>query len=514
MKIGWLLSGTHVTAALLGGGAFFAASWSTAGFVLPLIAIAVAWGLGVAATRRLQRALGNVERVAAGGNDLTETSTGLQDVDRLAERIRQFSRRWSEAAGSSRREVREVQQLLAAIDRRSTPSNLPSAPCVTGMPDAEGVPQESISIALRQLLGGIATSTDEGLQEIVGHSGEAERLAQSIAAAADQQREILSRTTTCVEQMSADFDVVSAGANSAQQSVGEARELSAAAGRALQGLQQDTGRLRLHVETAERKLRALGERSHEIGSILQMIGAISSRTDLLALNASIESYRADGQPGGVRQLGGNADSSSVPSGRGFSVVAEEVRKLAEQTAQATREVTVLIESIQQETQDSILAMAEQRAHVESEAEQVQAAGEQLARVSDACSRSSKHVDDVLRAAEHQLRLTQDLLTNVESLSGGARENRQRAADICWTLRTVREAARKMGDALGPLQRCSDRDRSSLPETQTNVNDADHSARRAELHREQPPMEISSESEPPLASVDAAISLVGKSLETS
>ncbi|MBT4865613.1 MAG: hypothetical protein HON53_10950 [Planctomycetaceae bacterium] len=473
MRIGWFLSGTHVTAAVIGGAACLVATqFGTIGLALAPVAILLALGIALVVARRLQTALHCVEKVAAGGDEFADTSTGVWDVDQLAERIRQFSHRWAEAANSSRRESREVQQLLEEIDRRAVRDSADR--------------RESVALRMRRLLGNTVVSTDENLQEIIGHGRQAEQAAQLISSGSDEQREALSKTTTFVEQLSADFDAVSQNASVAQRSAGEARELSVTAGRTLDELEKDTGRLRLYAETAERKLRALGERSHEIGSIVQMIGAISSRTDLLALNASIESYRGGEQ------------------GRGFSVVAEEVRKLAEQTAQATREVTTLIESIQLEAQESILAMAEQRAHVEAGADQVRAAGEQLTRVSDACSLSSQHIDDILRAAGHQLRLTQDLVANVETLSDGARNHRKRAEEIGWTLRTVTDVVRKVGSGLTPLRRCSDRDTSKRMETMTDSTDAD---------RDAAPVADEVQNAPALTSVDEAMSLVNDSLET-
>ena len=474
MRIGWFLSGTHVTTVVIGGAAcLIATQFGTMGLIAAPVAILLALGIATVVTRRLQAALRSVEQVAAGGDECADTSTGVWEVDQLAERIQQFAHRWAEAANSSRRQSREVQQLLEELDRRAVRESADR--------------HESIALRLRRLLGNMAVATDDKLQEIISYGRQAEQAAQSISVGADEQREALSKTTTFVEQLSADFDAVSQNASVAQRSAGEACELSVTAGRTLDELEQETGRLRLYVETAERKLRALGERSHEIGSIVQTIGTISSRTDLLALNASIESYRGGEQ------------------GRGFSVVAEEVRKLAEQTAQATREVTTLIESIQLEAQESILAMSEQRAHVEAEADQVRAVGQQLARVSDACNRSSQHIDDILRAAGHQLRLTQDLVTNVEQLSDGARNNRKRAEEIGWTLRTVSDVVRKVGDGLTPLRRCSDRRTSNPSGRTTDTTNADQDIALA--------VAVATATDPAFVSVDAAVSLVRDSIET-
>ena len=106
-------------------------------------------------------------------------------------------------------------------------------------------------------------------------------------------------------------------------------------------------RLLTRIEANGRKVRRLEDRSTEIGVIVDLIRGISSRTDMLALNATIESIRAG------------------EHGRGFAVVAEEIRKLAERTAGATREIGTLVEAIQADAQESIQALGEEQAEMQA-----------------------------------------------------------------------------------------------------------------------------------------------------
>src|SRR5205807_3612596 len=102
----------------------------------------------------------------------------------------------------------------------------------------------------------------------------------------------------------------------------------------------------------------------EIGTIVELIRGISSRTDMLALNATIESVRAG------------------EHGRGFAVVAEEIRKLAERTAGATREIGTLVEAIQADTYESIRALGEEQSEMDQEVQRVREAGTALERISE------------------------------------------------------------------------------------------------------------------------------------
>jgi len=200
-------------------------------------------------------------------------------------------------------------------------------------------------------------------------------------------------------------------------------------------------RIRLHVDTGGRKLQGLGERSQEIGSIVETIGSISARTDMLALNASIESVRAG------------------EHGRGFAVVAEEVRKLAEQTASATREVGHLIESIQVETQESIAAIADERAQVAQEVQRVSEAGVALDHISQTSTDSAQRVGEISRATLHQLRGTQEVVLAMQQISNITRRIREGASGSRDATTTLAAMACQLDTALAPLYRFSQDHRS-------------------------------------------------------
>ena len=142
-------------------------------------------------------------------------------------------------------------------------------------------------------------------------------------------------------------------------------------------------RLRSRVDVNRRKASRLGDRSVEIGTIVELISGISGRTDMLALNATIESVRAG------------------EHGRGFAVIAEEIRKLAERTADATREIGTLVEAIQVDTHESIQALGEEQTEMEQEARRVHEAGSALDRISAVAEHSARLVDGISRSANDQ-----------------------------------------------------------------------------------------------------------------
>ena len=138
------------------------------------------------------------------------------------------------------------------------------------------------------------------------------------------------------------------------------------------------------MQAGAKKMKSLGDRSMEITGIVDTISRISEQTNMLALNAAIEAARAG------------------EHGRGFSVVAEEVRKLAERTASATQEIDKLVKAIHQETNETVQAIERQTQVVEQESQLVGQAGESLTRIRDVSTESASLVTDISSLAKAQV----------------------------------------------------------------------------------------------------------------
>jgi twitching motility protein PilJ len=142
--------------------------------------------------------------------------------------------------------------------------------------------------------------------------------------------------------------------------------------------------LRQNVQAGAKKMKGLGDRSMEITGIVDTISRISEQTNMLALNAAIEAARAG------------------EHGRGFSVVAEEVRKLAERTASATQEIDNLVKAIHQETNETVAAIERQTQVVEQESQLVSQAGMSLSRIREVSTESATLVSDISSLAKVQV----------------------------------------------------------------------------------------------------------------
>jgi hypothetical protein len=441
MKLNNVLMATHLLVGVLSALAVgLVGANASSGALVAGVGLVTSLGglvLGFWVASQFVDGLGSLERTLSTGDGSHVQATGIAEFDRIGERLRNVVQRWAEAAANSREQARETELLIKKLDIRSGD---------TARPRGKG----SI-LLLRQQLSSLASAATQELNRILASAQELERNARDIAAGAEDQSDAVSRTTTYVEQMSANIDSVAKNAGAAQQAAVSTRDSASAALKLVRELIEGMNRIRTHVEASESRLRSLGDHSQEIGSIVGMIGAISSRTDMLALNASIESVRAG------------------EHGRGFAVVAEEVRKLAEQAAQATREVAGLVESIQLETQESVALMAEEREEVEAEVARVNAAGEALERISQISSDSAAQVGEITQATQLQLQLTQDVVLAVERITDVARTSRTRAEEASWTSNTLTKLAQQFDRSLKPLRNFGPREQEfttdDLPETE-------------------------------------------------
>lgn len=172
------------------------------------------------------------------------------------------------------------------------------------------------------------------------------------------------------------------------------------------------------VQESARTVESLGSRSDQIGAIIVTIEDIADQTNLLALNAAIEAARAGEQ------------------GRGFAVVADEVRALAERTTRATREIGEMIKAIQSETKGAVAAMDQGVRQVEAGTEKTAKSGEALRDILEQIHEVSMQVSQIATAAEEQTATTSEISSNMQQItevvqqtSQGAQESATAAAQL-------------------------------------------------------------------------------------
>ena len=218
-----------------------------------------------------------------------------------------------------------------------------------------------------------------------------------VAMGSEEQLSVANETSAVVEEMSASIEQVSATTNEvAQQSnqaASKAKDGNQAVNKAVIQMQQ----IEQTVQTSAQAVAELGERSKEIGQIVATISGIAGQTNLLALNAAIEAARAGEQ------------------GRGFAVVAEEVRKLAEQSQEATKQIASLIGAIQGDTEKAVLAMDDGTREVKLGAEVVNAAGQAFQEIVGLVTQVSNQVGEISSAIDQMAVGSEQIVTSVNRI---------------------------------------------------------------------------------------------------
>ena len=215
---------------------------------------------------------------------------------------------------------------------------------------------------------------------------------------AELQRDQTNQVATAMQEMAS--TVMQVSENSSNAATASQRAASAAhqGGKVVQETLSRMHAIAQSVGETAKKVEELGKQSDQIGKIIGVIDDIADQTNLLALNAAIEAARAGEQ------------------GRGFAVVADEVRKLAERTSSATKEITAMIRSIQAETKSAVTAMQSGTKEVEQGVELTTQAGSSLREIIQMAEQVGDMVTHIATAATQQSAATEEINGNIEQIA--------------------------------------------------------------------------------------------------
>lgn len=352
---------------------------------------------------------------------------------------------------------------------------------------AEAAKTASALDVSRQQLAAISEQPSIATQEVAGSTGH-------VAEGISQQAEAARGASESVDQLSKLINRVSDDAETQSQTVQNAAELSAqvaksatemasltrdasegaqgAAATADEGAQLVTStvegidRIKSSIDNAGEQIGALSERAAEIGKIVAVIEDIAAQTNLLALNAAIEAARAGEQ------------------GRGFAVVADEVRQLAERVASATQEIAGLIQGVQEGVDASVQAMEEGANEMATGTQTAAEAGEALQRIQKAARRVSGQIDDITSGVQsldqvgaemaERLAETREL---AEQNTASAEQMRESAATVEESVSSIASVAETNGAATEQVSASAEQMSAQVEEVSASTEDLGRMAER-------------------------------------
>ena len=227
-----------------------------------------------------------------------------------------------------------------------------------------------------------------------------------INAASQQSSDAISSTAAAIEEMAVSVDHISHSAKDTEANASKAAQLANQGEAMVQKASEEIQRAATKVEDATALIGGLVERSREIGGIASVIKEIADQTNLLALNAAIEAARAGEQ------------------GRGFAVVADEVRKLAERTSVATDQITTMIHAIDADTTGVVNGMQSVGPQVATGVDMADKAGAALRQINEASAIALSNVTEVAAATTEQSQASTSVARNVEQISSMIEESTQ------------------------------------------------------------------------------------------
>ncbi len=253
---------------------------------------------------------------------------------------------------------------------------------------------------MRATLGDIQTATFQ-LAESAGHLSGA---ATQVATQSGQQSDAASAMASSIEEMNANIVNVAENADRANGVSAESGQISSKGAEVIGQAVASMTRIAGTVRTASTAVTTLGQESKAISAIVSVIREIADQTNLLALNAAIEAARAGEQ------------------GRGFAVVADEVRKLAERTSSSTQEIGTLIDRILHGTEDAVVSMNNGVQQVEEGMVFAEHAGSSISNIRDSSGHVTTAVTSISHALEEQTAAIAEIAKNVEKIAGMADDN--------------------------------------------------------------------------------------------
>jgi len=363
-----------------------------------------------AATERVSKSLDAPAASASGG--LAGTRPALIAILIAAFAFTGALVAWLAAAGmrkvanlESERNRRNQDAILRLLDEMSSLADGDLTVQATVTDDITGAIADSINYAIEALRELVATINDTALQ-LDAATRQTQAAAGHLAKASVAQSRQVAAATDAVGAMAASIEEVSGNAERSADVARHAVDVAHKGGDAVRRTIDGMNTIRENIQDTSKRIKRLGESSQEIGNIVELINDIAEQTNILALNASIQA------------------SMAGESGRGFAVVADEVQRLAERAGHATRQIEVLVRTIQSDTNEAVVSMERTTTDVVGGALLAENAGAALGEIED---------------------VSNQIAQLVQNISASARQQAATSAHISRTMQVLREISQQTAD---------------------------------------------------------------------
>ena len=294
--------------------------------------------------------------------------------------------------------------------------------------DITGAIADSINFAI-EALRELVITLNESAMSVDGAARQTDLNAQQLAAATAEQSKQIEDASKAILQMAASIEEISGNAERSSDVARHSVDVAHKGGDAVRRTIEGMNTIRETIQDTAKRIKRLGESSQEIGNIIELINDIADQTNILALNASIQA------------------SMAGEAGRGFAVVADEVQRLAERSANATKQIEVLVRTIQADTNEAIVSMERSTTDVVGGALLAENAGAALEEIEQVSNQIASLVQNISGSAHGQSTAAAAVTRSVDMLQEINSRTEANTEATTGSIRELAELAAQLRDSV-------------------------------------------------------------------